>query len=115
DAFMQNLHRKSAFNGNVLIAKKGKIIYQNTFGWADYLHKDSLKITSKFELASVSKPLTALGVLKLAEEEKLRLDQTVNDFFPDFPYLGITIKMLLSHRSGLPNYIYFSEEAWKDR
>ncbi|MBD1434268.1 serine hydrolase [Sphingobacterium sp. DN00404] len=115
DAFMQNLHRKSAFNGNVLIAKKGKIIYQNTFGWADYLHKDSLKITSKFELASVSKPLTALGVLKLVEEEKLRLDQTVNDFFPGFPYSGITIKMLLSHRSGLPNYIYFSEEAWKDR
>lgn len=115
DAFMQNLHRKSAFNGNVLIAKKGKIIYQNTFGWADYLHKDSLKITSKFELASVSKPLTALGLLKLVEEEKLRLDQTVNDFFPDFPYPDITIQMLLSHRSGLPNYIYFSEEAWKDR
>lgn len=115
DAFMQNLHRKLAFNGNVLIAKKGKIIYQNTFGWADYLHKDSLKITSKFELASVSKPLTALAVLKLVEEEKLRVDQTVNDFFPDFPYPGVTIQMLLSHRSGLPNYIYFSEEAWKDR
>ncbi len=115
DAFMQNLHRKSAFNGNVLIAKKGKIIYQNTFGWADYLHKDSLKITSKFELASVSKPLTALGILKLVEEEKLRLDQTVNNFFPDFPYPDITIQMLLSHRSGLPNYIYFSEDAWKDR
>ncbi|WP_181151526.1 serine hydrolase domain-containing protein [Sphingobacterium gobiense] len=115
DDFMQNLHRKSAFNGNVLIAKKGKIIYQNAFGWADYLHKDSLKITSKFELASVSKPLTALGILKLVEEEKLQLDQTVNDFFHDFPYPNITIQMLLSHRSGLPNYIYFSEEAWKDR
>jgi len=115
DAFMQNLHRKLAFNGNVLIAKKGKIIYQNTFGWADYLHKDSLRIDSKFELASVSKPLTALGVLKLVEDEKLRLDQTVNDFFPDFPYPGITIRMLLSHRSGLPNYIYFSEDAWEDR
>lgn len=115
DAYMQNLHRKSAFNGNVLIAKNGKIIYQNTFGWADYLHKDSLKIDSKFELASVSKPLTALGILKLVEEEKLRLDQAVTDFFPDFPYQDITIQMLLSHRSGLPNYIYFSEEAWPDR
>lgn len=115
DAYMQNLHRKLAFNGNVLIAKKGRIIYQNSFGWADYLHKDSLKIDSKFELASVSKPLTAIGVLKLAQEERLRLDQTVNDFFPDFPYPDITIQMLLSHRSGLPNYIYFSEEAWEDR
>ncbi|MCC2599097.1 serine hydrolase domain-containing protein [Sphingobacterium sp. FBM7-1] len=115
DAFMQNLHRKSAFNGNVLIAKKGKIIYQNTFGWADHLLKDSLRITSKFELASVSKPLTALGVLKLSEMGKLRLDQTVNDFFPNFPYPDVTVQMLLSHRSGLPNYIYFAEEKWKDR
>jgi len=115
DNFMQNLHHKAAFNGNVLVAKKGKIIYQNTFGWADYLKKDSLKIDSKFELASVSKPLTALGILKLVEEEKLKLDQTVNDFFPDFPYPGISIRMLLTHRSGLPNYVYFAETVWPDR
>lgn len=115
DAFMQNLHRKSGFNGNVLVAKSGKIIYQNSFGWADYLHKDSLKITSKFELASVSKPLTGLGILKLVEEKKIRLDQTIGDFYADFPYPGITLEMLLSHRSGLPNYIYFSEEAWTDK
>ena len=87
DAFMQKLHTKSAFNGNVLVAKKGKIIYQNTFGWADYLHKDSLKITSKFELASVSKPLTSLGILKLVEEGKLKFTQTVNDFFLNFHIL----------------------------
>lgn len=115
DAFMQRLHQRSGFNGNVLVAKKGKIIYQNTFGWADYLMRDSLKIDSKFELASVSKPFTAIGVLKLVEEEKLRLDQTVNDFFPDFPYPDITIQQLLSHRSGLPNYVYFVEDHWPDR
>ncbi len=115
DAFMRKLHTKSAFNGNVLVAKKGKIIYQNTFGWADYLHKDSLKITSKFELASVSKPLTSLGVLKLVEEGKLKFTQTVNDFFPEFPYPGITIDMLLSHQSGLPNYVYFAEDKWPDK
>lgn len=115
EAFMQRLHQKAAFNGNVLIAKKGKIIYQGSFGWANYLKKDSLQITDKFELASVSKPLTALGVLKLVEGEKLKLSQTVNDFFPDFPYPGVTIQMLLTHRSGLPNYVYFSETVWKDR
>ncbi len=115
DEYMQKLHKKSAFNGNVLVAKGGKIIYQNTFGWADYLHKDSLKIDSKFELASVSKPLTGLGILKLVEQGKLSLDQTVNDFYPDFPYPGVTIKQMLSHRSGLPNYIYFSDGVWKDK
>lgn len=115
DAFMQKLHTKAAFNGNVLIAKKGKIIYQKSFGWANYLKKDSLQLTDKFELASVSKPLTALGLLKLVEGEKIKLSQTVNEFYPDFPYPGITIQMLLTHRSGLPNYVYFAEGVWKDR
>lgn len=115
DSFMQNLHKKSGFNGNVLVAKKGKILYEGSFGWADYLLKDSLNIDSQFELASASKPMTALATLKLVEEGKLKMDQTVNDFYPDFPFPGITIKQLLSHRSGLPNYVYFSEKAWKDR
>lgn len=115
DDFMQQLHKRSAFNGNVLVAKKGKIIYQNSFGWADYLYRDSLAIDSQFELASVSKPFTATAILMLVEQEKIRLDQTVNEFIPDFPYEGITIKQLLTHRSGLPNYIYFLDEIWKNK
>ncbi|MEH6304938.1 serine hydrolase domain-containing protein [Olivibacter sp. CPCC 100613] len=115
DAFMQKLHKKSAFNGNVLVAKKGKIIYENAFGWADYLRKDSLKIRSQFELASVSKPLTATGILLLVQEGKLKLDQQVKAFFPDFPYEGITVRMLLTHRSGLINYVYFTDDLWPDK
>jgi CubicO group peptidase (beta-lactamase class C family) len=115
DEFMKRLHSRSAFNGNVLIAKKGKIIYRNSFGWADYLHRDSLEIDSQFELASVSKPLTATAVLMLVEQGKITLDQTVNDFFPDFPYENVTIKQLLSHRSGLPNYVYFVDGIWKEK
>ncbi len=115
DEFMKRLHSRSAFNGNVLIAKKGKIIYRNSFGWADYLHRDSLAIDSQFELASVSKPLTATAVLMLVEQGKITLDQTVNDFFPDFPYENVTIRQLLSHRSGLPNYVYFVDGIWKEK
>ncbi|MGJ1265869.1 serine hydrolase domain-containing protein [Sphingobacterium spiritivorum] len=115
DAFMQNLHKKAGFNGNVLVAKKGKIIYEKSFGWANYLLKDSLNIQSQFELASITKPMTSIAILKLVEEGKLKLDQTVNDFFPDFPYEGITVKMLLTHRSGLPNYVYFADGVWKDK
>ncbi|MBE8721771.1 serine hydrolase domain-containing protein [Sphingobacterium pedocola] len=115
DEFMVKLHKKSGFNGNVLVAKKGKIIYQNSFGWADYLHRDSLKIVSKFELASVSKPMTAIAVLQLVEKGKIKLDQQVDEFFPGFPFEGVTIRQLLTHRSGLPNYVYFVEELWTDR
>ncbi|MDP2337599.1 MAG: serine hydrolase, partial [Bacteroidota bacterium] len=53
DDFVGNLHRRSGFNGNVLVAKNGKIIYEKAIGWADHLYRDSLKISSVFELASV--------------------------------------------------------------
>jgi CubicO group peptidase (beta-lactamase class C family) len=111
--FMTRLHRTRGFNGNVLVAKKGKIIYQNSFGWADYLHRDSLKINSVFELASVTKPMTATGILMLVEEGKVKLDQEVKEFFPEFPYTGITVRMLLAHRSGMMNYVYFTDNIWK--
>lgn len=111
--FVMRLHKRSSFNGNVLVAKKGKIIYQKAIGWADYLHRDSLKINSVFELASVSKPFTAVGIMTLVEDGKLRLDQDVKEFYPSFPYEGITVKMLLSHRSGMMNYVYFVDGIWK--
>lgn len=113
DEYIKNLHRKSAFNGNVLIARDGKIIYEKAIGWADHLHRDSLRIDSKFELASVSKPFTATAILMLAEDGKLRLDQDVKEFFPDFPYDSITVKMLLTHRSGMMNYVYFIDDIWR--
>ncbi|MEO5910113.1 MAG: serine hydrolase domain-containing protein [Pelobium sp.] len=115
DEYFKDIHKKRNFNGNVLVAKDGKIIYENTFGWADYLHRDSLKINSQFQLASISKTFTATAILKLMEEGKLSLDQTMDHFYPDFPYKGITIKMLLTHRSGLTNYVYFTDDIWKDK
>ncbi len=115
DEYFKTIHKTRNFNGNVLIAKNGKIIYQNAFGWADYLHRDSLTINSKFQLASVSKPFTGTAVLMLVEQKKLKLSQTVQDFFPDFPYPGITLEMLLSHRSGLINYVYFTDKIWKQK
>jgi CubicO group peptidase (beta-lactamase class C family) len=115
DAFVEKLHRTRQFNGNVLVARKGKIIYERAIGWADYLHRDSLKINSVFELASVSKPFTATAILLLVEQGKLKLDQNVKEFFPDFPYEGITIRLLLSHRSGMMNYVYFTDDIWKEK
>ena len=115
EAFIQKLHKTRQFNGNVLIARKGKIIYEKAIGWADYLHRDSLKINSVFELASVTKPFTATAILLLEEQGKLNLDQNVKEFFPDFPYEGITIRLLLSHRSGMMNYVYFTDDIWKEK
>lgn len=92
------------FNGNVLVAQKGVVIYQNSFGFATDTIKNNLQ--SKFQLASLSKTFTAVAVMKLAEQGKLGLDYTVKDYYPNFPYDGITIRSLLCHRSGLPFYQY---------
>jgi CubicO group peptidase (beta-lactamase class C family) len=113
DEVMQLLHKTRGFNGNVLVAKHGKIIYENAIGWADYLHRDSLKINSRFELASVSKTMTSTAILMLMERGKLKLDQNVKDFFPDFPYDGVTIRLLLTHRSGMMNYVYFVDDIYR--
>lgn len=113
DAFMQHLHKKSAFNGNVLVAKKGKIIYEGAFGWANHLTRDSLKLDSKFELASVSKTMTGTAIMMLWEQGKIKLDQDVRDFYPNFPYEGVTIRLLLTHRSGMMNYVYFVDGLYR--
>jgi CubicO group peptidase (beta-lactamase class C family) len=113
DNVMQVLHKTRGFNGNVLVAKHGKIIYEKAIGWADYLHRDSLKIGSQFELASVTKTMTSTAILLLIERGKLKLDDNVKQFFPDFPYDGVTIRLLLTHRSGMMNYVYFTDDLYR--
>jgi CubicO group peptidase (beta-lactamase class C family) len=94
------------FNGNVLIAQKGNIIYRASFGKADFERDIPLTINTKFQLASVSKQMTAIAILKLVQDGKLSVQDSVVRFFPDFPYKDVTVHSLLCHRSGVPNYIY---------
>ena len=99
------VHR--SFNGSIIIAKNGEILLEHYRGYADFATKDTITPTTAFHLASISKTFTGMAVLKLVEEHKLNLFDSVQHFFPAFPYHNITIKLLLSHRSGLPNYSYF--------
>lgn len=111
--FVYNLHKKYGFNGNMLVARDGKILYEKAIGWADYLHRDSLRINSEFELASVTKTFTGTAILQLIEQGKLSLTDDVKKFYPNFPYDGINIKLLLTHRSGMMNYVYFIDDIWR--
>lgn len=110
DTLFKNKAKFAGFNGCVLVAQKGQVIYKNSFGYSNFKTKDSLKINSAFQLASVSKTFTATAILMLVDEGKLTLKDNVQKFFPKFPYNGITIDLLLSHRSGLFNYIYCCEK-----
>jgi len=115
DTFFRHLHEHRGFNGVVLVAKKGKIVYENAFGYANYLKRDSLTLDSRFQLASISKQFTSMAILLLKQDGKLKLGQPVADFFPNFPYKSITIHHLLTHRSGLLKYENYSQFNWKDK
>lgn len=101
------------FNGQILIAKNGTVVFEKTMGFADMRTRDSLSSTTPMHIASVGKTFTGMAILHLMEEGKLNLDDTLGKFFPGFPYQSITVKMLLSHRSGLPNYLHYLSEIKK--
>ena len=105
--FFDSLLLKRGFNGSILVAKDGAIIYEKYAGFADLRKKDSLTDSTALHIASTGKTLTAMAALRLVQENKLSLDDSLQRFFPSLPYEGITVKMLMNHRSGLPNYIYF--------
>lgn len=115
-AWYDSLLGKSNFNGSVLVAKNGNIIYTRYNGTAHLPGNDTINNETPFHIASVSKTLTAMATLKLWEAGKFQLDDPFQKYFPDFNYPDITIRSLLNHRSGLPNYVYFMEElGWNKK
>ncbi len=110
-AFFDSSLLNNGFNGGILVARDGAIIYEKYQGLADLRKKDPMTDSTSLHIASTSKPFTAIAVLRLVQEEKLSLNDSVSKFFPGFPYPGISIKMLLNHRSGLPNYLYFMSDG----
>jgi CubicO group peptidase (beta-lactamase class C family) len=115
DSVFRQKVKLGGFNGNVLIAQNGVVLYKKSFGYGLLESKDTLRDESKFQLASLSKTFTAVAVLKLYEQGKLSLEDTIQKFIPQFPYAGIQIKSLLSHRSGLPNYAYVLTDSVRKR
>jgi CubicO group peptidase (beta-lactamase class C family) len=106
-AKLDNFYRgqvRAGFNGAVLVGLKGKVIYERYFGVSNRERKIPLAVNSSSQLASVSKTLTSAGILYLYDHKLIDLDKPVNTYLPEFPYQGITIRMLLNHRSGLPDY-----------
>lgn len=112
DALLGKLHQEEDFNGSVLIAEKGKIIYAKSFGYANAENKTALTENTIFLTGSVSKSFTATAILKLKEQGKLTLDDHLAKYFPELPYPKITVRHLLAHTSGLLEYQ--SEEIIKE-
>ena len=113
DDFVRLCHEYRIFDGTVLVSESGKIVYKKSFGLANREWDVPHELDSKYVIGSVSKQFTAMLILQLAEEKKLRLDGKISDYLPDFPKNKgnrVTIHQLLCHSSGIPNNQHF--ENW---
>lgn len=113
DSLFLNLYKQKEFNGNILVAENDTIIFKKSYGYADINSKRKLNTETIFELASVTKQFTAMGIYFLSKEKKLSLNDTISKYIPELSeYKGITIKNLLTHTGGLPDYMSLTGKYW---
>lgn len=116
NALFKHLYDSKEFNGNVLIAEKGKVTYEKSFGLANEETKQKLHIETVFELASVSKQFTAMGIVQLQKEGKLSYADPMSRYIPELKdYENVTIQNLLTHTGGLPDYMELMMEKKGDK
>ena len=108
--------KTKGFNGGIVVAKKGNIVFEAYNGKSRLDRQDSMSDSTSLHIASVSKTFTAMATLKLWQDGLLNIDDQFSKYFPSFNYPGVTIRTLLNHRSGLPNYVHFMENmGWNKK
>ena len=113
DDLVREAYEKGAFTGTWLYAENGEIVSKGAVGFRDPEDTLPIREDSVFDLASVSKQFTAAAVMLLRREGLLNLDDEITKFFPEIPYQGVTIRHLLHHTGGLPDYMDWVEETAK--
>ncbi|WP_370699697.1 serine hydrolase [Fibrella musci] len=104
---MKTYHKYTMFDGTVLVAENGKVIYKEAYGLANREWNIPNSVDTKFMIGSISKSLTATLLLILVQKKLVYLDKTLDDYLPEFknkPAAKVTIRQLLNHTSGIPNY-----------
>jgi CubicO group peptidase (beta-lactamase class C family) len=116
DKSLTNLKKKTTFNGTVLFAEKGRIILEKAYGVSNLrTRKGDLKADYVFQLSSVSKMFTAEAIMILKTRGLIDYDADIKTYIPEFPYDGVTVRMLLTHRSGLSRYETLADNNWPDK
>ena len=114
EAYYDSALKNKGFNGGILVAKGGNIVFEKYVGTGHIPGKDTINANTSFHVASVSKTFTAMAVMKLVQEGKINLDDELSKYMPKFNYPGVTVRTLLNHRSGIPNYTYFMQDLGWD-
>lgn len=113
DSLFQTISKYKLLNGAVQITVNNNTIYKSSSGYSDFVQGKSNSETTSFALRSVSKIFTSTAILQLRDRGKFKLDDRFIKYFPEFPYSNITIRQLLSHTSGLPDYSIFESAVAK--
>jgi D-alanyl-D-alanine carboxypeptidase len=105
DNYFNTLEQNNKFMGSVAVSKNGEIIYTKSIGLADVENNVKSTENSKYRIGSISKSFTTVLILKAVEQKKLDLNLTIDKWFPTIKNAKkITVKHLLSHRSGIHNF-----------
>ena len=107
DSLMRIIVERTDFSGTVLVAEEGKVTYHKAFGYASREWSVPNSVDSRYKIASLGKQFTALLILQLADSGRISLDDPLKKYVPEFSAAGsdkITIRHVLAHRSGIPNY-----------
>lgn len=102
---MDSLARLGRYNGVILVADEGRIVFKKAYGHSKVENGKPFTVDTEMQLASVSKPFTAVATLMLIEQGALKFDDDIRTYLPEIPYKGITVRHLLNHTSGLPDYL----------
>ncbi len=110
DSLIERYDKSDDFMGSIILSQNGKIVYKNTVGFSDIETKKKASINKKYRIGSVTKTFTATLIFKAIEENKLELNETIDNYFPNVKNANkITIAHLLQHRSGIHSY---TKDKW---
>jgi N-acyl-D-amino-acid deacylase len=116
DTLFKGFHQRERISGVMLVARNDTVLYQNALGYANGSSKTPLTVNGSFNLASISKQFTTMCVMLLKERNKLQFDDKVSKYLPQVPYDQITIRQLMTHTAGVPEYFdLYEKEFPKDK
>ncbi|MEM8524327.1 MAG: serine hydrolase [Bacteroidota bacterium] len=112
ESALEQMHQDQFFNGALLLAENGKVVFEKTLGIANVETGELLQSNSSYRLASVSKQFIGTAIVILKEAGRVDYEDDIRKFLPELPYEGVTVRHLLHHTGGLPDYMDLFEKYW---
>ena len=99
------LQRTQTPGATILVIRDGEVLYRKAMGLRDLDHRFPVRMDTHYEIASITKQITAAAILQLRDAGKLNIDEKVSAYLPDVPHADeVTLRQLLTHTSGIPDY-----------